>query len=156
MSILKIQIKAGTPAVFDPSPLTVRVNDSVFWSNGDQKHAHWPAPNAANPKAWLDYQIAPDSESSQISFNPPAPYTLNYICVLHPGEKGVINVVPGKKKGPFGCKTKKGPFGCKTKKGPFGGKTKKGPFGGKTKKGPFGGKTKKSPFGGKTKKGATH
>ena len=135
MSIFRIQIKAGQPAVFDPSPLTVRVNDSVFWYNGDQNKPHWPAPSAANPKGWLDYQIAPDGESTQIAFDPPAPYTLNYVCALHPGETGQIKVTAGKKKGPFGGKTKKGPFGRKTKKGPFGKKTKKGPFGSKTKKG---------------------
>jgi plastocyanin len=119
MSSFQIKIKAGTPAVFDPSPLTVHVNDSVSWYNGDLKNAHWPAPSAANPKGFMDYQIAPDGESSQISINPPAPYTLNYICVLHPGEKGQIKVV-GKKKGAFGYKTKKGAFGKKTKKGAFG------------------------------------
>src|ERR1700759_2911233 len=89
MSIFRIQINAAKPAVFDPSPLTVNVNDSVFWYNGD-KEAHWPAPSAANPKGWLDYQIAPDGESSQISLNPPGPYTLDYVCALHPGEKGQI------------------------------------------------------------------
>lgn len=139
MSIFEIQIKAGTPAVFDPNPLTAYPNDSVYWSNCD-KVAHWPAPSAADPTGWLDYQIAPNSESSQISLNPPAPYTLNYVCALHPGEQGQINVVPLKsktKKGPFGCKTKKGAFGCKTKKGAFGGKTKKGAFGSSTKKGAF-------------------
>ena len=41
MSIFKIQIKAGKPAVFDPNPQTVYVNDSVFWFNGDQE-VHWP------------------------------------------------------------------------------------------------------------------
>ena len=133
MSAKRIVIKAGKPAVFSPSPLTVQVNDSAFWYNGD-KIAHWPAPDAAHPKAWLDYQIAPDSESTQISFDPGAPYTLNYICVLHQGEKGQINVIV--KKGAFGSKTKKGPFGRKAKKGPFGRKTKKGPFGKKTEKGP--------------------
>ena len=122
MSIFRIQIRAGKPAVFDPSPLTVNVNDSVYWSNGDPNQAHWPAPSAANPKGWLDYQIAPNGQSSQISLNPPAPYTLNYICVLHPGEKGQIKVTG--KKGAFGGKTKKGPFGGKTKKGAFGKSTK--------------------------------
>ena len=133
MSIFRIEIKPGQPAEFDPSPLTVQVNDSVFWQNDDQYQAHWPAPSATDPKAWLDYQIAPGGESTQISFDPPAPYTLNYICVLHPNEKGQIKVTAGKKKGPFGPKTKKGPFGPKTKKGPFGPKTKKGAFGYKTK-----------------------
>jgi len=123
MSLLRIKIKAGKPAVFNPSPITVSVNDSVFWYNGDQV-AHWPAPSAAKPKAWLDYQIAPDGESNQISFDPPAPYTLNYICVLHPTEKGQIKVVSGKKKGAFGYKTKKGAFGGKTKRGAFGSTTR--------------------------------
>jgi plastocyanin len=140
MSIFKIVIKAGKPAVFDPNPLTAQVNDSVYWYNSDQTQAHWPAPSASNPKGWLDYQIAPDGVSSQISLNPPAPYTLKYVCALHPGETGQIKVIG--KKGAFGGKTKKGPFGGKTKKGPFGGKTKKGPFGGNTKKGAFGRKTK--------------
>lgn len=124
MSIFRIQIHAGTPAVFDPNPITVQVNDSVFWYNADQNEAHWPAPSAANPNGWLDYQIAPDGESSQISFDPPAPYTLNYVCALHPGETGQIKVTAGKKKGPFGPKTKKGPFGRTTMKGAYGGKTK--------------------------------
>lgn len=122
MSIFKIEIKAGKPAVFDPNPLTAYVNDSVYWSNGDNE-AHWPAPNAANPKGFMDYQIAPNGESTQIALSPPAPYCLDYICVLHPGEKGQIKVATGKKKGAFGCKTKKGAFGGKTRKGAFGGKT---------------------------------
>ena len=116
MSIFRIQIKPGKPATFDPSPKTVAVNDSVFWYNADQNEAHWPAPSAANKTGWLDYQIAPDSESAQISFDPPAPYTLNYVCALHDGEKGQINVVARKKKA-FGGKTKPGPFGGTTKKG---------------------------------------
>ena len=115
MSSFKITINAGTPATFSPNPQTVLANDSVYWFNGDPNNAHWPAPNAASPKAWLDYQIPPDSESTQISFDPGAPYTLNYICVLHPNETGQINVVTGKKKGAFGGKTKKGAFGSITK-----------------------------------------
>ena len=50
MSIFKIQITAGKPAVFSPSPLTVYVNDSVYWFNGDPSQSHWPAPSAADPK----------------------------------------------------------------------------------------------------------
>jgi hypothetical protein len=115
MSLFKIEIKPGTPAVFDPNPLIAFVNDSAFWVNCDPNEAHWPAPSTTNPKGWLDFQIPPNSESSQISFNPGAPYTLNYICVLHPHEKGQIKVVTGKKKGAFGPKTKKGAFGSKTK-----------------------------------------
>ena len=106
MSIFKILIKAGKPAVFNPTPQTVYVNDSVFWFNGDPNQAHWPAPSAANPKGFLQYQIAPDSSSNQVSF--PAPKTIPYICVNHPSEKGTIIVKSYKKKGAYGKKTKKG------------------------------------------------
>jgi hypothetical protein len=123
MSIYKIQIKAGTPATFNPTPLTAKVNDSIYWYNGDSTQAHWPAPSASNPKGFMDYQIEPNGSSSQISLNPPAPYILSYICALHPGEKGQIKVVGGKKKA-FGGKTKKGPFAGRTKKGAFGKSTK--------------------------------
>ena len=141
MSIFKIRIKAGRPAAFDPSPLTVRVNDSVFWYNGDLTQPHWPTPDPAKPKAWLDYQIAPDGQSAQISLNPSkksANYTLNYVCSLHPGEKGQIRVIGKTKKGAFGGKTKKGAFGGKTKKGAFSKTTKKGAFAKTAKKGAFG------------------
>jgi len=37
MSIFKIQITAGKPAVFNPNPLTVYVNDSVYWFNGEEE-----------------------------------------------------------------------------------------------------------------------
>lgn len=131
MSLFKIQIKAGNSATFSPNPLTVQVNDSVFWDNGDTV-AHWPAPSAANPTGWLDNQIAPDGQSSQISFDPPAPYTLNYVCALHPGETGQI-VVAAAKTSAFGGKTKKGPFGVTTQKGSFGTTTKNGAFGKQTK-----------------------
>jgi hypothetical protein len=131
MSLFQIQINAAKPAVFDPNPLTANLNDIIYWYNGDRE-AHRPAPGAANPTGWLDYQIAPDGESSQISLNPPAPYTLNYVCALHPGEKGQTKIFGGKK-GAFGGDTKKGAFGGKTKKGPFGKTTKKGAFGKTTK-----------------------
>jgi plastocyanin len=123
MSIFKITIKAGNPATYSPTPLVAYVNDSVFWFNSD-KVAHWPTPNAATPKAWLDFQIAPDSESTSIALNPPAPYTLNYVCSLHPGEKGQIKVGSGQKKEAFAGKTKKGAFAKKTKKSAFAKKTK--------------------------------
>jgi plastocyanin len=124
MSIFKIQIKPGNPATFDPKTQTAQVNDSIYWANGDQTQAHWPAPSASNPKGYMDYQIAPGGVSTQIALNPPAPYTLNYVCALHPGETGSIQVVGKSKKGPFGPNTKKGSFGPNTKKGAFAAKTK--------------------------------
>ena len=124
MSKFTITIKAGPPAVFDPNPQTAFVNDSISWQNDDPNQQHWPTVSATDPKSLLDYPIAPNGQSAQISMDPPAPYTLNYFCSLHPNEKGQIKVIAGKKKGPFGPKTKKGPFGPKTKKGAFGYKTK--------------------------------
>jgi plastocyanin len=150
MSIFKIQIRAGNPAVFNPSPLSVRVNDSIFWSNDDQTHPHWPTPNAATPKAWLDFQIAPGGQSAQISINPMGPTTLNYVCSLHPGEKGQIKVV-GKKKGAFGGKTKKGAFAGKTKKGALATVTKRGALAAVKKRGAVAKITKKGAFGKKTR-----
>ena len=138
MSIFRIEIKAGTPAVFDPSPQVAKPTDSVFWFNSDSK-AHWPAPapkkptDPINKTAWLDFQIPPNASSTQIALNPPGPYTLNYVCALHPNEKGQIKVLGGKKKGAFAGKTKKGAFGGKTKKGAFSGRTKTGAFARKTK-----------------------
>jgi hypothetical protein len=120
MSIYKINIKAGKPAVFGPNPQIVYVNDSVFWFNGDPNEAHWPAPSASNPKGFIAYQIAPNTQSNQVTF--PAVQTISYICINHAGETGQI-IVKTPKKAVFGKNTKKGGFGGKTKKGAFG-KTK--------------------------------
>ena len=121
MSIFKITINAGPPATFSPNPQVVFVNDSVFWFNSDQYNAHWPAPSKADPKGFIDYQIPPNSQSSQVGFN--ATGTTNYVCILHDGESGQI-IVKTPKKAVFAKKTKKGGFGGKTKKGPFGSTTK--------------------------------
>lgn len=123
MSIFKIQIKGGYPAVFNPTPLTVYVNDSVFWFNGDPNNAHWPAPSVSDPTGFMQFQIPPNTPSTQVSFG--SVQTIPYVCVNHPSETGQIIVKPGKKSA-FGGKTKKGAFGGKTKKGAFGRKTKKG------------------------------
>ena len=139
MSIFKIQIKAGKPAVFDPSPLTVYVNDSVYWYNGDPNNAHWPAPSAANPTGFLPYQVPSGTSSTQVSF--PAVQKIPYVCVNHAGETGVINVLAGKKAA-FAGKTKKGAFGKVTEKGAFGRVSKKGALASVSKKGAFGKITK--------------
>ena|ERR1700740_423234 len=119
MSIYKIQIKPGTPAVFDPNPITVYVNDSVFWFNDDPKNAHWPAPSTKDPTGFIAYQVPPNTPSSQVDFA--SAQTIPYVCAIpgHTGEAGTIIVKPGKKMA-FGHKTKKGAFGGKTKKGAFG------------------------------------
>lgn len=127
MSAKKITIKPGKPAVFDPNPLNAQPNYNVFWYNSDPTNAHWPAPSVAEKTAWFDYQIPPGAQSNQLALpptSPPAAYTLNYVCALHPNETGQIKVTLGKKKGAFAKKTKKGAFGHTTKKGAFGKKTR--------------------------------
>lgn len=121
MSIFKITINAGPPAKFNPNPQTVFVNDNVYWFNADQTQAHWPAPSKADPTGFIDYQIPPNSQSSQVGFG--AVGTINYVCINHDGETGQI-IVKTPKAAVFGKKTKKGGFGGKTKKGPFGSTTK--------------------------------
>jgi hypothetical protein len=136
MSAKKITIKAGNPAVFNPNPLTAQANYNVFWYNSDQSNAHWPAPSAADKTAWFDYQIQPGAQSNQLALppmSPPAAYTLNYVCALHPNEKGQIKVTLGKKKGAFAKKTKKSAFAKKTKLSAFAKTTKKSAFGKNTK-----------------------
>src|SRR5207237_9707063 len=118
MSVYRIQINPGNPAVFDPNPVTVQANDSVFWFNSDPTNAHWPAPSVSQKTAWFEYQIPPGASSDPVGlapFVPPKAYTVNYVCVLHPSETGQIEVTLGKKKGAFAKKTKKGEFGKNTK-----------------------------------------
>jgi hypothetical protein len=130
MSIFKIQIKAGKPAVFVLNPQTVFVNDSVFWHN-DDKEAHWPAPSASDPKGFIDFQIPPNTSSSQVSFG--SVQDISYICINHPSETGRIIVQPAKKTA-FAGNTKKGAFAGDTKKGALAKNTKKGAFGKTTTK----------------------
>ena len=110
MSIYKIQIKPGTPAVFVPNPQKICVNDNVFWFNGDPKEAHWPAPKAGPKDGFMAHQIPPNTPSDQVAFG--SVQTIPYICNNHKGESGTIIVES--------CKKKKGAFGRKTKKGAFG------------------------------------
>ena len=116
MSIFRIEIKAGNPATYTPSSQTVVVNDSVFWFNGDPSQAHWPTPDDPGATPFLQFQVAPNSSSAQVSFGLPG--TFPYHCANHKGESGTIIVKSRKKKG------KKGGFGGTTKKGAFGSTTK--------------------------------
>jgi len=86
MSLFKITISAGYSATYAPTPLTVFVNDSIFWFNGDLTQAHWPAPKSGPPDGFMQVQIAPNSSSNQFSVTTPGP--IDYICNLHPGESG--------------------------------------------------------------------
>jgi len=86
------------PAVFAPKVATVYAYDTITWHNADTQ-AHQPAPSAANPKGWFDYQIPAGATSDTLAPGPNTsnatqPYTLNYVCAIHPGETGQITVNP--------------------------------------------------------------
>ena len=82
--------KSGGPAIFtfEQIPPQVQVGDQVFWSNQDTV-PHWPA-TADNPTEFMSNQIAATSTSP--GFSPNAAGTISYICSLHKGESGTIQV----------------------------------------------------------------
>jgi plastocyanin len=87
---IKKNPKKGGPAIFEfEETPQVNVGDLVFWSNDDTV-AHFPG-LAGNPTAFMSNQIAAGSSSP--NFAPAKISTINYICSLHEGETGVINVV---------------------------------------------------------------
>jgi plastocyanin len=82
--------KNGEPALFEfEETPQVKVGDLVFWSNTDTV-AHFPC-MANQQQAFVMNQIAAGSSST--NFAPATVGTINYICSLHSGEKGVIKVV---------------------------------------------------------------
>jgi plastocyanin len=90
----RINIKPGPApgqASFEFEELPqVQVGDQIFWSNDDTA-PHWPALDG-NPTFFMSNQIAGTSTSS--SFTPSREETITYICSLHPGETGTIEVGP--------------------------------------------------------------
>jgi len=90
-----------TLASFHPPNEVVKVGDLIFWVNNSNV-AHWPAPSAKpeDQTKWLPYQIpgrTADQEpaaSQSISFDavPKTGPKVDYVCSLHPEEKGSITV----------------------------------------------------------------
>jgi plastocyanin len=68
MSTQTIEIKTNPnrspsqPGIFSPQAAVVNVGDNVIWANNDIV-AHWPAPSASDPSAWIEYQIPPVNSS---------------------------------------------------------------------------------------------
>jgi plastocyanin len=87
-------------AEFDPGTLTAAVGDLIFWSNGDEHAAHWPArignDGQINKTSWFDAEIPiklkddPAPASDYVFFN--KAQTVQYACALHPHETGTIIV----------------------------------------------------------------
>lgn len=86
---------AATPRVaFVRSPQNALLIDVISWANNDSAQAHWPAPvidNVVQQDGFMPQAIPPDASSPD--FVPSAEGSVPYVCVLHPAEKGVLNVV---------------------------------------------------------------
>jgi len=91
---------AGDPATFDPQILSdVAPGDQITWANYDETEPHWPG--LQNPDGTIDEtyfmqnQIAPKpkfTSSTSSAFSPGSKGTLTYVCSLHQGETGTIDV----------------------------------------------------------------
>jgi plastocyanin len=83
------------PVRFEPNPLqSVGTGDQVVWANNDNL-AHWPGllndDGTTDKTFFMHNQIAANSTSP--AFSPGVAATLNYVCSLHPDEKGSIQVI---------------------------------------------------------------
>jgi|SRR5690242_21426043 len=95
--IININPNAPIPprAKFDPNPLNnVGTGDEIVWANNDST-AHWPglrnSDGTIDKTFFMPNQIAPNSTSA--TFSPGVGGTLNYVCSIHPDEKGTIQVI---------------------------------------------------------------
>jgi plastocyanin len=90
--LIEINAESTQPprASFKPNPLpNVQMGDNIVWANNDSQ-PHWPGV-AGNPSFFMPNQIAPKSSSS--AFAPAATGNVDYVCSLHPNEKGTIQVI---------------------------------------------------------------
>ena len=74
------------PGCFSPNPITVKVGDSVSWTNnGSVTHTA-----TSNTGAWDTGPIASGATSSAVSFNTAGSFA--YHCAIHPSMTGTVIV----------------------------------------------------------------
>ncbi len=73
--------------VFDPTPLSVDVCDSVVWSN---VHTQAHTSTANGDISWSTGNLAAGDDSEPIVFDTPGEFA--YMCALHPFMQGIIEV----------------------------------------------------------------
>jgi plastocyanin len=94
----QIKINDGSPR-FDPQTRKAMPSDNLYWTNNtDQDHQPYPVDSSGQPApepGWNVPPIPPNESSPALPVpTPPAGVTtLNYICKLHPSEKGAIEVI---------------------------------------------------------------
>lgn len=92
--------KAKGVTSFNPATVSVWAGDQISWTNNTDV-AHQPG--VQNPDgSFASFQATPiDPGDPSDVFSPQAQldssgnqqaYTINYVCQIHPSEKGVINV----------------------------------------------------------------
>ena len=87
---IKKNPKPTAPAIFEfEETPQIYVGDLIFWSNDDTV-PHFPIP-VDQTYVFMANQIA--AKSTSPGFAPSQPGTINYICSLHQGETGAIEVL---------------------------------------------------------------
>jgi len=81
----------NAPASFFPSTAQTSVNATLSWTNNDSNQ-HQPMPVGGSATDWFAAPIAAGQTKSSSKAISSAKGTVNYVCALHPGETGVINV----------------------------------------------------------------
>lgn len=84
----------AAPAVFQPSELTVQVNDQIHWANLDNVNKHWPGlvvKDVIQEKYFFPEPI--DENEPSDTWTPKDPGTYTYRCSLHSHESPATIVV---------------------------------------------------------------
>jgi plastocyanin len=84
---VEIVVTARDRWAYLPSPLTVRVGETVEWVNRDPDDAH----NVSIPDLQYDGRFLGYQESDQFTFWRPGRFA--YLCVPHPSMAGLVIVV---------------------------------------------------------------
>ncbi len=74
---------------FRPKEVTVNVGQTVTWTNVDGVPHNAVAREGEGPKSELL------SKGQSYSFTPDSPGKIAYVCTIHPGMEGTLNVAAG-------------------------------------------------------------
>ena len=90
---------AGTPAGggvaigmrdirFDPERATVKVGQAVTWTNNEA------IPHNVVAEEGADFESDTFGEGGTFSHTPERPGTISYVCTIHPGMAGTVEITP--------------------------------------------------------------
>ncbi len=72
---------------FGPEEITVKVGEKVTWTNNED------VPHNVVAEQGADFQSETFSKGGTFSYTPEKAGKIGYVCTLHPGMDGTINVV---------------------------------------------------------------